>query len=134
MARGALVHRATAGDGAGIGRPYPCPSPWGVVMQQKAQVLTCPAITRTGERCQRHIGEGADFCHLHDPSRADERRVLASKARRSRPLSESAALRKRLTKLLDEVLEGNSNPKVAGAVSVLANAIIGTLRLDVKVR
>jgi hypothetical protein len=94
----------------------------------------CPGITREGKRCGRPVSEGSAFCHYHDPARAEQRSSAAGVAGRSRPLSESAKLRKTLVDLIGEVRRGETDPKMANAVAVLSNAAIGTLRLDSKIR
>jgi hypothetical protein len=96
--------------------------------------IGCPATTLAGDLCGRPVSDDGDFCGYHDPSRAEARSKAASKAGKSIPLSESASLRRDLKKLLKDVLKGEADPKLANAVSVLANSIIGTLRLDQKIR
>jgi hypothetical protein len=95
---------------------------------------SCPGVTRAGTLCGRPVAEGADFCHYHDPARAEQRRRIASKAGKSKPLSESARLRRGLFALIEEVKSAEVDPKVANTIAVLANSIIGTLRLDSKLR
>jgi hypothetical protein len=96
--------------------------------------ISCPGVTRAGRLCGRPVTEGADFCHYHDPARAEQRRQIASKAGKSKPLSESARLRRGLFALIEEVKAAEVDPKVANTIAVLANSIIGTLRLDSKLR
>jgi hypothetical protein len=96
--------------------------------------ISCPGVTRAGRLCGRPVAEGADFCHYHDPARAEQRRRIASKAGKSRPLSESARLRRGLFALIEEVKAAEVDPKIANTIAVLANSIIGTLRLDSKLR
>jgi len=96
--------------------------------------ISCPGVTRAGNLCGRSVAEGADFCHYHDPARAEQRRRIASKAGKSKPLSESARLRRDLFALIEEVKAAKVDPKIANTIAVLANSIIGTLRLDSKLR
>ena len=96
--------------------------------------VSCPGVTRAGDLCGRSVPDGADYSHYHDPDRAEQRRTAASKAGKSKPLSESARLRRQLFELLDEVKAQEVEPKIANTAAVLANSIIGTLHLDSKLR
>jgi hypothetical protein len=98
------------------------------------EFVFCPAITRAGNVCGQRVEEGADFCHRHDPARAEERKRAASKAGKSKPLSESAKIRESILALIEEVKAGDVDPKIANCVAVLSNVAIGTLRLDAKLR
>jgi hypothetical protein len=100
----------------------------------ETNVLYCPAITRAGERCNRHINAGESFCSQHDPARAEERRRNASRAGRSKPLSESGKIRRDIFVLIEEVRNGEVEPRIANAIAVLANVALGSLRLDMKIR
>jgi hypothetical protein len=100
----------------------------------RSDVVFCPARTRAGNLCGRHVIDGGDFCHLHDPARAEERSRLARRAGKSKPLSESGRIRRDVLQLIEEVKAGNVDARVANAVAVLANVALGSLRLDMKIR
>src|SRR5215217_5076088 len=95
----------------------------------------CPAIARSGERCKRFMNPGDDFCSLHDPRRSEERRRLASKAgKASSPYGENAGLRREAFEVLKEIREGKFPPDKAYAMTAVANLIINSLRLDLKIK
>jgi hypothetical protein len=42
----------------------------------------CSAIKAGGERCQRIVSQGSEYCYSHDPNRSEERSRHASRAGR----------------------------------------------------
>jgi hypothetical protein len=68
----------------------------------------CAGITRTGGRCTQSVGEGQEFCHHHDPARAEQRSKTASKAASAKnQTSELVQDRVRLKEMAEAVLEGS---------------------------
>ena len=80
----------------------------------------CSGITRTGTACKGTPIEGSQWCYVHHPDHAEERRRHGSKGGkrggRGRPSSELARLQRRFEELADMVLEG-SVERAAGAVA-----------------
>jgi hypothetical protein len=67
----------------------------------------CAGITRSGERCTQSAREGLTYCHHHDPDRAEERSMAASRAAKSRHQdTELGQAKARLKELADEVVKG----------------------------
>ncbi len=81
----------------------------------------CSGITRSGTACKGTPIGGSQWCYVHHPDHAEERRRHGSKGGkrggRGRPSSELARLqRRRFEELADLVLEG-SVETAAGAVA-----------------
>lgn len=80
----------------------------------------CSGITRTGTACKGVPIEGSQWCYVHHPDHAEERRRHGSKGGkrggRGRPTSELARLGARFEELADKVLDGEVE-RAAGAVA-----------------
>ena len=80
----------------------------------------CSGITRTGTACKGIPIDGSQWCYVHHPDHAEERRRHGSKGGkrggRGRPTTELARLRDRFEELADKVLEG-SVERADGAVA-----------------
>lgn len=94
----------------------------------------CSGITRSGSRCQR-LAEGPNgLCWAHDPTNADQRRRLASKAGRSKPDRELATIKQRLLDLADAVLEGRQDRADAAVAGQLFNTYLRAVAVELKAR
>lgn len=87
-------------------------------------MAVCAGITRSGSRCTQTVGEGVEWCYLHDPLRAEARRRSASRAGRSRPSTEIRAVKDRLLALADDVLSGTVDRADAAVVGQLLNVLL----------
>ncbi len=80
----------------------------------------CSGITRTGTACKGIPIDGSQWCYVHHPDHAEERRRHGAKGGkrggRGRPTTELARLRDRFEELADKVLEG-SVERADGAVA-----------------
>ena len=76
----------------------------------------CAGITRSGERCTQSVRPGLTYCHHHDPERAEERSLAASRAARAKTDVEIGAIKRRLKEVAEGVLEG-SIPTSRGSVA-----------------
>ena len=82
----------------------------------------CAAIKPNGARCQARAMRGSQWCYVHDPELAQERRRNNRKGglsggRGRAKDSEMAALKREAARLYERVLEGEVAPSV-GAVGV----------------
>jgi hypothetical protein len=84
--------------------------------------VICSGITRGGERCTQSVKAGQEYCHRHDPSRAQERKRAASRAGKSRVSRVARALHELLESLTQQVIDGELETS-RGAV---ANQLIST--------
>jgi hypothetical protein len=80
----------------------------------------CSGITRTGTACKGIPIEGSQWCYVHHPDHAEERRRHGARGGkrggRGRPSGELARLQKRFEELADMVLAGDVD-RAAGAVA-----------------
>jgi hypothetical protein len=80
----------------------------------------CSGITRAGGACKGTPIDGSQWCYVHHPDHAEERRRHGSKGGkrggRGRPTSELHRLRDRFEDLANKVLEGSVD-RADGAVA-----------------
>jgi hypothetical protein len=80
----------------------------------------CLGITRTGTACKGIPIDGSQWCYVHHPDHAEERRRHGARGGkrggRGRPSGELARLQRRFDELADRVLDG-SVERAAGAVA-----------------
>ena len=85
----------------------------------------CAGITSSGKRCTHPVSTPGGLCYSHDPTRAQQRKEIASKggklSRKGNPIEEVVGLRARLDEILDAVLEG----QLTTARGQVAATIIG---------
>ena len=86
----------------------------------------CSGITRSGGRCTVSVSGAQEFCHLHDPTRAGERRRAASKAAKSKPSRELAGVKTLLSDLTDRVLGKEGAEALETGRAAVANQLINT--------
>jgi hypothetical protein len=90
----------------------------------------CAGIKRTGGRCTVSVGAGQTYCHHHDPARAEERSRAASRAARSKPSREIAAVKGEIRDLIADILSGELE-RGRGAVALQAyNVLARYLELE----
>jgi hypothetical protein len=94
----------------------------------------CSGITRDGERCRRSAEGPNGLCWAHDPRHADQRRRMASRAGRSKPSRELAAIKEKLSDLADDVLEGRTDKGVAAVASQVLNVYLRAVSVELKVK
>jgi hypothetical protein len=91
---------------------------------------TCAGITRSGLRCTQSVEAGLQFCHHHDPARADERRRAASRAGKSRTPHMVRELHETLAQVTEDVIGGQLTPYAGMSVAQLINARIKLLEFE----
>jgi hypothetical protein len=94
----------------------------------------CAAYKPDGSSCERIVRASQTYCFAHDPANAERRSRSASKAARSKPNRELAALKSQLRTVADGVLSGAVEPK-RGAVAVQAlSALTRAIEQERKIR
>ena len=95
----------------------------------------CAGLKRKGGRCTATVEPPLAYCWWHDPARAEERRRNASRAGKSKPPTrEIAALKGRISDVVEGVLSGELD-KGAGAVAIQGlNALRAVLALEREIR
>ena len=94
----------------------------------------CQGITRGGSRCTLSAAPGEQWCFNHDPARAEERRRNASRAGKSAGGREIRDLKRRISEVIDGVLDGSQDRGRAAVAIQGFNALRGVLDLELKVR
>ena len=91
----------------------------------------CAGITRSGVRCTVSVSGAQQFCHLHDPSRADERRRNASRAGRSKPASqEIGQIKADIKRVIEDVRDARLDRGVGAVVGGLYNTLLKALETE----
>jgi hypothetical protein len=80
------------------------------------------------------VRPGETWCYNHDPARAEERKRAASRAGRSVGGREVRDLKRRISDVVDAVLEGSQDRGRAAVAIQGFNALRGALELERKVR
>jgi hypothetical protein len=97
-------------------------------------VARCQGIKRDGGRCTLSAPPGVQWCFNHDPARAEERRRNASRAGKSAGTREIRDLKRRISEVVDAVLEGSQDRGRAAVAIQGLNALRGVLELERKVK
>ena len=92
----------------------------------------CSGIKRDGGRCTVIVQGSSEYCHQHDPARAEDRRRAASKAGKSKPSRELVDIKQRLSSLAHDVLEGNVEKSTGAVVSQILNVYIRAIDVELK--
>ncbi len=92
----------------------------------------CSGITRTGTACKGIPIDGSQWCYVHHPDHAEERRRHGAKGGkrggRGRPTTELARLRDRFEELADKVLAGEVERADGAVAGQLLNGARACLR------
>ncbi len=96
--------------------------------------VSCAGTKRDGSPCTATVEAPQRFCWWHDPANADKRRRAASKAGKSKPSRELAGIKRRLSDLADDVLEGRQDKGVAAVASQVLNVYLRAVSVELKVR
>jgi hypothetical protein len=98
----------------------------------------CAGITQVGTACKGIPIVGSGYCYVLHPGRIEERRRHGSKGGkrggRGRPQAELSDIKRRLSGLADDVLEGRQDKGVAAAVSQVLNVYLRATEVERRVR
>ena len=98
----------------------------------------CSGIRADGGRCQAQAMRNSEWCINHHPDQAEVRRRRASKGGkrggRGRPQAELADIKRRLSDLADDVLEGRQDRGVAAVASQVLNVYLRAVSVELKVQ
>jgi hypothetical protein len=94
----------------------------------------CQGIKRDGGRCTASVAPGVQWCFNHDPERAADRKRNASRAGKSAGGREIRDLKRRISDVVDAVLEGSQDRGRAAVAIQGLNALRGVLELERKIR
>ena len=98
----------------------------------------CAGITAAGDRCKAEAMPEAQWCWNHHPDYEQARRRRASKGGkrggRGRPQAELSDIKRRLSDLADDVLEGRQDKAVAAVASQVLNVYLRALSVETKLK
>jgi hypothetical protein len=98
----------------------------------------CNGIKADGGRCKAQPMRNSEYCINHDPAMAEARKARSSKGGkrggRGRPLTDVGDIRKRLSDLANDTLEGNVDTRVAAVVSQVLNVLLRAVTVELQVR
>jgi hypothetical protein len=98
----------------------------------------CSGITRAGAACKGIPIDGSQWCYVHHPNHADERRRHGSKGGkrggRGRPQAELSDIKRRLSDLADDVLAGRQDKAVAAVASQVLNVYLRAVSVEMKLK
>jgi hypothetical protein len=94
----------------------------------------CQGIKRDGGRCTASVAPGVQWCFNHDPERAADRKRNASRAGKSSGGREIRDLKRRISDVVDAVLEGSQDRGRAAVAIQGLSALKGVLELERKVK
>jgi hypothetical protein len=98
----------------------------------------CAGITAAGDRCKAEAMPEAQWCFNHHPDYEQARRRRASKGGkrggRGRPQAELSDIKRRLSDLADDVLEGRQDKGVAAVASQVLNVYLRAISVETKLK
>src|SRR5215212_4004348 len=98
----------------------------------------CSGITQAGTACKGIPIEDSQWCYVHHPEHAEERRRHGSKGGkrggRGRPQAELSDIKRRLSDLADDVLEGRQDKGVAAVASQVLNVLLRAISVERKLK
>ena len=98
----------------------------------------CSGTKADGGRCKAQAMHGSEWCIGHDPDKAQTRRLRASKGGkrggRGRPQAELSDVKRRLSDLVNDVLEGRKDRGDAAVAGQLLNTYLRAVGVELRVR
>ena len=98
----------------------------------------CSGITQADTACKGIPIEDSQWCYVHHPDHAEERRRHGSKGGkrggRGRPQAELSDIKRRLSDLADDVLEGRQDKGVAAVASQVFNVYLRAISVETKLK
>jgi hypothetical protein len=94
----------------------------------------CLGTKRDNSPCTVTVEPPQTYCWWHDPANADKRRRAASKGGKGGGSREIRDLKKRISDVVDAVLEGSQDRGRAAVAIQGFNALRGVLELERKIR
>jgi hypothetical protein len=94
----------------------------------------CSGIKRDGSRCTATVEAPQEYCWWHDPANAGKRRRAAARGGKGSGSREIRDLKKRISLVIDSVLDGSQDRGCAAVAIQGFNALRGVLELERKIR
>jgi hypothetical protein len=94
----------------------------------------CAGTKRDGGQCTTIVPPPLTYCYQHDPDRAEERKLNASKAGRARHDPEVREIKRLLKDLYAGVLEGRVERAAAAVANQIANTRLRAIEVERRIR
>ena len=94
----------------------------------------CAGTTRDGRQCTAIVKPPRTYCCQHDPAHSEARRRNASRASKIVGGREIRDFKKRISEVIDAVLEGSQDRGRAAVAIQGFNALRGVLELERKIK
>ncbi len=94
----------------------------------------CSFIKASGERCRGSATGQHGLCWAHDPKNAERRRRGQSRGGKNKPSRELIDIKKRLSSLASDVLEGEVDRGTAAVTSQVLNVYLRALSVEIKLK
>ena len=94
----------------------------------------CAGTTRDNRQCTAIVKPPNEYCYQHDPTRSEERKRNASRAGKSAGGRDVKDLKRRISEVVEAVLDGSQDRGRAAVAIQGFNALKGVLELERKVR
>ena len=94
----------------------------------------CTAVKRNGEPCTLPANGPQGLCWAHDPANAEKRRRGASRGGKGKANGDIRDLKRRISEVIDAVLEGSQDRGRAAVAIQGFNALKGVLELERRVK
>jgi hypothetical protein len=94
----------------------------------------CSGTKRDGGQCTTIVPPPLTHCYQHDPGRAEERRLNASRAAKARHDPEIREIKKLLKDLYAGVLEGRVERAAAAVANQIANTRLRAIEVERRIR
>ena len=96
--------------------------------------VRCAGTKRDNSSCTATVEPPQEYCWWHDPANAEKRRRAASKAGKAKPNRELTGIKRRLSDLADDVLEGRQDRAVAAVASQVLNVLLRAISVETKLK
>ena len=96
--------------------------------------VRCAGTKRDNSSCTATVEPPQEYCWWHDPANAEKRRRAASKAGKAKPNRELTGIKRRLSDLADDVLEGRQDKGVAAVASQVLNVYLRAISVETKLK
>jgi hypothetical protein len=93
----------------------------------------CTGTKRDGSPCTLPSRESSGLCWAHDPANAERRRRGQSRGGRNKPSRELVDIKRRLTELANDVLEGRVERGDGAVVSQILNVYLRAISVELRV-
>lgn len=101
-------------------------------------MINCSGITRSGTACKGTPIEGSQWCFVHHPDHAEERRRYGSRGGkrggRGRPQADLASLKQDVRRVIDSVLDGTVGHSPGGVALQGFNVLLRAAKLELDIR